>query len=42
MVGTDPADETLDLLRPIVTDENHDKIADVLADPANAWRREPR
>lgn len=42
MAGTDPADETLDLLRPIVTDENRDKIAVVLADPANAWRGEPR
>jgi len=26
----------------IVTPENHDAIAEVLADPANAWRAEPR
>jgi hypothetical protein len=26
----------------IVTPENHDAIAEVLADPANAWRDEPR
>jgi hypothetical protein len=42
MAGTDPDGETLDLLRPVVTDENRDKIAAVLADPANAWRSEPR
>jgi endonuclease G len=35
-------DDAVDLRRPVITDENRDRIATVLADPANAWRSEPR
>jgi V8-like Glu-specific endopeptidase len=33
--------ETVDLQRPVITDENRERIARVLADPVNAWRSEP-
>jgi endonuclease G, mitochondrial len=42
MLSIEPRDATVDLRRPVITDENRDRIATVLADPANAWRREPR
>jgi hypothetical protein len=34
--------DALDLVKPILTDGNRDRIAAVLADPTNAWRSEPR